>query len=133
MDALALPNDPAALKSVIAELEERVRLLLAMIYGSKSEKRQAPDASQQYSLFDEAEVAPELTPEAAAIVQIPAHDRKKRGRRPLPRPLSRKAQPPLGRVDSTRSVTVSPGEQARVPCGCRVLGLDSHTFMAYSE
>lgn len=97
MDALNLPDDPAALKGIIsenlqfiAELQERLRLFQAMCYGPKSEKRK-PDlaAQQQHSLFDEAEATVEVSPEVEGIVQIPAHARKKRGRRPLPAELPR--------------------------------------------
>jgi len=86
MNVLALPDDPIALKGVItenlqviAELEERVRLFQAMLFGSKSEKRKEPDptAHQQHSLFDEAEATIEISPEVEGIVQIPAHARKK--------------------------------------------------------
>jgi transposase len=102
---LALPDDPLALKGVIAEnlrlladkdqviseLEERIRLFQAMLFAPKSEKRAVPDpaAQQQHSLFDEAEATVEISPEAQGIVQIPAHARAKRGRRPLPAALPR--------------------------------------------
>lgn len=112
MNVLALPDDPIALKGVItenlqlladkdqaitenlqviADLEERIRLFQAMLFGSKSEKRKEPDptAQQQHSLFDEAEATIEISPEVEGIVQIPAHARKKCGRRPLPTDLPR--------------------------------------------
>jgi len=101
MDTLALPDDPVALKNIIAdkvqliaELEERVRLMNLLIYAAKSEKRRGADSSQQqFSLFDEAEatveVAPEQPEEPEALVEIPGHTRKKRGRRPLPVDLPR--------------------------------------------
>lgn len=93
----ALPNDLAGLKSVIAdkdliiaELEGRVRLLQAMLYGPASEKRKVPETeSQQHLLFDEAETLVEAVPESAATVQVPAHERKRPGRRPLPADLPR--------------------------------------------
>ena len=62
MNVLALPDDPKALKGVITEnlqvianLEERIRLFQAILFGPKSEKRKEPDptAQQQHSLFDE--------------------------------------------------------------------------------
>ncbi len=101
MDVHALPDDPAILKGVIAEknqiivdnlqtitaLEERVRLFQAMLYGAKSEKRRPEPVQQQLSLFDEAEI--EVSPEVQGIVQVPAHERRKRGRRPLPADLPR--------------------------------------------
>jgi transposase len=56
-----------------------------------SPKKRKPDlaAQQQHSLFDEAEATVEVSPEVEGIVQIPAHARKKRGRRPLPAELPR--------------------------------------------
>ena len=63
MDIASLPNDPAALKellvdkaSYIAQLEEQVRLLKAILHLAKSERQAKPTAKEmQYSLFDEAE------------------------------------------------------------------------------
>ena len=97
MEILTLPDDPTALRSVIAdkdliiaELEGRIRLLKAMLYGPTSEKRKSPEPdSQQHSLFDEAEAMVEVAPEPAATVQIPAHERARPGRRPLPANLPR--------------------------------------------
>ena len=97
MEVLALPNDPASLKDVIAdkdmviaELEGRIQLLQTMLYGPKSEKRKTPELeSQQHSLFDEAEATIQVAPEAVSLVQVPAHARSKPGRRPLPADLPR--------------------------------------------
>ena len=74
MDIASLPNDPAALKGLIAsltaqhqielsdkasyidQLEEQVRLLKAILHLAKSERQARPTAKEiQYSLFDEAE------------------------------------------------------------------------------
>ena len=62
MDINSLPDDPAVLKSVIADhrtqiaqLEQRLRLLNLIIYGPKSEKKPRTGQAQQLSLFDEAE------------------------------------------------------------------------------
>jgi hypothetical protein len=76
VDTSSLPNDPAALKgiitslmaehegaiasivadheAVVSQMEERIRLLQSIIFGSKSEKRKADTPGQrQLSLFDE--------------------------------------------------------------------------------
>jgi transposase len=99
----SLPNDPAALKGIIAsivadheavvsQLEERIRLLQSIIFGSKSEKRKADTPGQrQLSLFDEIEVSPLIQPELenTETIEVPTHSRKKRGRKPLPEDLPR--------------------------------------------
>ncbi|MCP5055137.1 MAG: IS66 family transposase [bacterium] len=63
----------------VAFLEEWNRLLRAQRFGSRSEK--APP--EQGRLFNEAEVLAREEEEEVAIA-VPAHTRKKRGRRPLP-------------------------------------------------
>jgi hypothetical protein len=69
VDINSLPDDPATLKGLLAEmatsqadqqqqiaqLEQRIRLLNLVIYGSKSEKKPRTGQEQQLSLFDEAE------------------------------------------------------------------------------
>ena len=70
----------------IERLREQVRLLLARRFGASSEAS-SPD---QLGLFHEAmeEAAPETAePET---VEVPAHQRAKRGRRPLPEDLPRR-------------------------------------------
>jgi len=95
-----LPDDVDALKSLVADqavrneqlqskvviLQEQLNLALARRYAASSEKL-APD---QIRLFDEAEVAAQ----AAAFtedetVTVPAHTRRKRGRKKLPDALPR--------------------------------------------
>jgi transposase len=110
----SLPNDPAALKgiitslmaehegaiasivadheAVVSQMEERIRLLQSIIFGSKSEKRKADTPGQrQLSLFDEIEVSPLIQPELenTETIEVPTHSRKKRGRKPLPEDLPR--------------------------------------------
>ncbi len=97
MDINSLPDDPAVLKSVIADhqaqivqLEQRLRLLNLIIYGPKSEKKPRTGQEQQLSLFDEAEQAvQEQTPQTFEEACAPAHTRGKRGRRPIPADLPR--------------------------------------------
>jgi transposase len=95
-----LPNDIHALKSLIADqavrneqlqskvilLQEQLNLALAKRYAASSEKI-SPD---QVCMFNEAEVAVEPAPVADDdLITVPAHTRKKRGRKPLPDHLVR--------------------------------------------
>lgn len=103
-----LPDDIAALKALVADqmarnaelertttrqsaqiisLQEQLNLALARRYAASSEKL-SPD---QIRLFDEAEVDAEasLGVDTDDSVEVPAHTRKKRGRKPLPTALSR--------------------------------------------
>jgi transposase len=94
-----LPDNKEALRLIIADnyayisqLEERIRLLNSVIFGSKSEKSIQSVKQDQHTLFDEAD-APEAEAEASKeepAVTVPAHERKKPGRRPLPADLPRK-------------------------------------------
>ena len=71
-------------------LEEKVRLLQDKIFGRKSEKL-TPSKYHQLSLFDEAEEIADTSPpdEDDDKIHVPAHNRKKRGRKPLPEHLPR--------------------------------------------
>jgi len=95
-----LPDDIDALKSLVADqavrneqlqskvtlLQEQLNLALAKRYAASSEKI-SPD---QVCLFDEAEAAVEPAPDADDdVIVVPAHTRKKRGRKPLPDKLPR--------------------------------------------
>jgi transposase len=71
----------------IEYLKERVNLLLAQIYGKKSEKYSIPDPNQ-LSFLDEPIDEPAVAPRAEEV-SVPAHARKKRGRKPLPEHLPR--------------------------------------------
>ncbi len=74
-----------ALQNQFSVLEEQVRLLIQKRFGASSEKS-SPD---QYGLFNEAEQdLPEDT-DAIETAEVPAHQRKKAGRRPLLAHLSR--------------------------------------------
>lgn len=93
MNTATFPDDIAALKQIIADrdalisqLEERNRLLQAILYGSKSEKRPAPTpVEQQHSLFDEAEqTVAAQEPSSFLEVCVQGHARAKRGRKPIP-------------------------------------------------
>ncbi len=115
MSNAALPNDPKALKAILAdrdeyisELQEQVRWLKAVIHAASSERRAKPTANErQYSLFDEAEaVATEFLKVDDSSVSVPSHTRRKRGRRPIP--------PALPRVEVVHDL---PEEDKTCPCG----------------
>ena len=95
-----LPNDIDALKSLVADqavrneqlqsqvilLQEQLNLALAKRYAASSEKI-SPD---QVCLFDEAEAdVPSIEDADDNVILVPAHKRKKRGRKPLPDNLPR--------------------------------------------
>jgi transposase len=101
-----LPDDIDALKSLVADqaarneqlttenqyyktqvltLTEQLNLALARRYAASSEKI-SPD---QILMFDEAETDVEIDPDADDEILVPAHKRKKRGRKPLPDNLPR--------------------------------------------
>jgi len=96
-NASALPDNPELLKQIIVDLQgrydketglllEQIRLLRAQLYGRKSEKGFTDSQAQPLPLFDMPEpeiVAPEEK------VEVPAHTRKKSGRKPLPEELPR--------------------------------------------
>lgn len=100
---ITLPDDPAELKEIIASLQqeqqqrikeyntelallrEKIRQLYDKLFGKKSEKYFGK--SPQLPLFDMPEIDPE--PELAEKVEVPAHTRKKSGRKPLPEELPR--------------------------------------------
>ena len=105
LDFATLPEDTAALRDIIVfladshtaleeksqakitSLEERIRLLQNELFGRKSEKHIFPERDpQQLYLFDEPEL-PE--PEKVDNITVPAHIRKKTGRKPLPKDLPR--------------------------------------------
>jgi transposase len=115
MSNAVLPNDPKALKAILAdrdeyisELQEQVRWLKAVIHAATSERRAKPNANErQYSLFDEAEaVAAEFLKADDSTVAVPSHTRRKRGRRPIP--------PTFPRVEVVHDL---PEEDKTCPCG----------------
>ena len=72
------------LKAQVLSLQAQLNLALARRYAASSEKI-SPD---QYRLFDEAETDTEVEPEDDQII-VPAHTRKKGGRKKLPESLPR--------------------------------------------
>ncbi len=103
-DPASLPDDPTLLKQMLVSfgedlanlqkrfdqetgiLLEQVRHLRAQLFGRKSERIKPESGVQPLPLFDLPE--PEVEEEAAEI-QVPAHRRRKPGRRPLPEELPR--------------------------------------------
>jgi transposase len=93
-----LPDDSTALKGMLLDFQdhydketgillEQISLLRAQLYGRKSEKH-IPRDSPQLSLFDMPE--PEVDEEALEEeIHVPAHNRKKRGRKVLDENLPR--------------------------------------------
>jgi transposase len=93
-----LPDDHALLKQMLVDFQdhhdketdillEQIRLLRAQLYGRKSEKGKS-DGPQPLPLFD----MPEPTdgqPEEVEETSIPAHSRRRGGRKPLPEHLPR--------------------------------------------
>ncbi len=72
-------------KSQVLTLTEQLNLALARRYAASSEKL-APD---QFRLFDEAEAETQAAPAEEQTIRVPAHTRRKRGRKPLPAALPR--------------------------------------------
>ncbi len=117
MDMTSLPDNPEQLKEIIAQmaleqsryvqendlLRERIRLLYAKLFGKKSEKYGADGQNPQLPLFDMPEPA-EIEPNEEAV-EVEAHRRQKRGRKPLPEDLPR--------VDVVHDI-----DESEKVCGC---------------
>jgi transposase len=97
LDLSTLPDDTVALKELVGSfqdkinfLEERIRLLQNELFGRKSEKRAVPESDQrQLYLFNEAEAEADKKDKEPEEITVPAHSRKKSGRKPLPEDLPR--------------------------------------------
>ena len=119
MDIVSLPTDSAAFKAIladkdeyIAQLQEQVRLLKAIIHLAKSERQAKPTVKEhQYSLFDEAEAVTgtglPLEDSTVDEIEVEAHSRKKIGRRPIPKEFPR--------VEVVHDI---PEEEKVCACGC---------------
>jgi transposase len=125
-----LPDDVPALKRLIGELtadfqtqnqhlqhqvevlQEQIRLLLHKRFGASSEKVPA----EQLGLFNEAEADAEQTPAPADTITVPAHQRKKGGRKPLPASL------PRVRVEHDLAE-----EHKQCACGCGLTRIGEET------
>jgi transposase len=90
-------------------LREQVRLLRAQLYGRKTEKRSRDLDNGQALLFNEAEAFSPIEEEVKEeVLEIKAHQRKKRGRKPLPAELPR--------VDVIHDLSE---EEKVCTCGCK--------------
>ena len=69
----------------ISELREHIRLLKSQRFGRSSERSDP----QQPGLFNEAEVLADATAEEEDAIEVPAHRRRRGGRKPLPDHLPR--------------------------------------------
>lgn len=100
-------------ETVIQELTEKVELFKAWYFAKRSEKQAKPSsAEQQYWLFDEAEFAVEVEPEPeeeAEKIEVPAHSRAKKGRKPI--------SPVYPREDVVLDI---PEEEKTCACGCEL-------------
>lgn len=97
-------------ETTIAEMAQQITLFKILLHASKSEKAKRSSAEVQYTLFDEAELmAPQQDDEQPAEPEctVAAHQRKKRGRRPLPADIPR--------VDVVIDI---PEEDKVCACGC---------------
>ena len=82
--------DVAALRARIQLLEEENRWLKGQLFGRSSEKCAVEDVSpDQGRLFNEIETLAAAAEAAGESVQVPAHARKRRGRKKLPAHLPR--------------------------------------------
>lgn len=86
-----LPDDPAALKSLLkeafaklAKYEEERRLERARRFGASAEA-----GDHQYRLFDEAEASDEVEVSKDETVAVAAHHKRRPKRKPLPKDLPR--------------------------------------------
>lgn len=113
--AQQLPDDVDSLKGVIASqqqvyqahinaLEEKIRHLQGQLFGRRSEKHVVNEGLQK-NLFDEAEEVVSREASSEEEIIVPAHKRKKSGRKPLPKALPR--------IDVIHDLT----EEEKV-CGC---------------
>jgi transposase len=98
--AATLPDDTALLKQMLVDFQgyhdkqtdillEEISLLRAQLYGRKSEKFKPVDGPQPLPLFDMPEPADGTDEPEEKDIHVPAHNRKKRGRKALPDNLPR--------------------------------------------
>jgi transposase len=97
-----LPTDISALQQLVVRLqsevsffssratvlEEELRLLRHKVFGRRSE-RFSEEEKKQSVLFNEVGDAPDVPSPQEATIEVAAHQRAKRGRRPLPADLLR--------------------------------------------
>jgi len=99
-------------EQLVAQLQEQVRLLKAWRFAAASEKA-SRRGEDQYSLFDEAEMAvmqaaaAQETDEETESTEVAGHTRRKKGRRPISEGYPR--------VEVVHDI---PEEDKVCPCGC---------------
>ena len=110
---LEMPENTVDLQNIIQELYKEIEFLEAQnnllrqaLFAPKSEKRPLGE-SPQLPLFDLPENPPPSDDKEEEIVVIPAHTRKKRGRKKLPENLPR--------IDVVHDI---PEEEKNCKCGC---------------
>ena len=126
-DISTLPNDSESLKLIIADLQgqftglkdqhdketgillEQIRHLRDKLFGRKSEKLPVDTDIQPLLLFDMPEPDDVEADEAEEEIPVPAHTRKKRGRKPLPADLPR--------IEVVHDI---PDEEKTCKCGCEL-------------
>lgn len=100
IEATTLPDNTATLKQMLVDFQshhnketgillEEISLLRAQLYGRKSEKFKPVDGPQSLPLFDMPESTDGIDECEEDETYIPAHNRKKRGRKALPADLPR--------------------------------------------
>jgi transposase len=97
-------------KEKIHYLEERIRLLQNELFGQKSEKHYPGPGDLQLPIFSAGLNVDQqhVEPESEHSIEVAAHQRKKRGRKPLPANLPR--------IEIIHDL----GEDEKVcPCGAR--------------
>ena len=126
-DISTLPNDSESLKLIIADLQgqftglkdqydketgillEQIRHLRDKLFGRKSEKLPVDTDIQPLLLFDMPEPDDVEADEPEEGISVPAHTRKKRGRKPLPNDLPR--------IEVVHDI---PDEEKTCKCGCEL-------------
>ena len=128
-DQSKLPNDVDQLKEIIASfqfslnksqeqinyLQERIRLLQNELFGRKSEQRRQGD-DRQMPIFGQLDDTPDPVPTSQDTIVVPAHKRRKRGRKPLPEDLPR--------VEVIHDL---PEEQKLCACGAKLSRIGQET------
>ncbi len=100
VDASTLPDNPVQLKQMLVDFQdhydketgillEQISLLRAQLFGRKSEKIKDQDGPQPLPLFDMPEPVDIEKNEEEQRIPVPAHIRKKSGRKALPEDLPR--------------------------------------------
>ena len=77
------------LEQQLALLKEQIAWFRKQVFGRSSEKQSTDANPRQGQLFNEVEAIAVRNPDADEAVAIPAHTRKKKGRKPIPKDLPR--------------------------------------------